>query len=136
MNYLLKNSFDFSITNLYLPIRLGVVWHGDAVVYSVFLQQCLEVRGVEVWATIADDSPRTTVSGEDTSCDEPKNLPMVVCPSGDCLDPLGHIVHHQQDVLLPVRRWERSHEIYPPNVEDFHLKDRPHRHLVSLGDVD
>ena len=31
MNYFLKNSFDFSITNLYLPIRLGVVWRGDAV---------------------------------------------------------------------------------------------------------
>ena len=47
-NYLLKNSFDFSITNLYLPIRLGVVWCGDAVVYSVFLQQCSEVRVFEV----------------------------------------------------------------------------------------
>ena len=47
-NYFLKNSFDFSITNLYLPIRLGVVWRGDAVVYSVFLQQRPEVRVVEV----------------------------------------------------------------------------------------
>ena len=61
---------------------------------------------------------------------------MIVCPGGDCFDPLGHIVHRHQDVLFPVRRWERSHEVYPPKVEDFHLKDRPHRHLVSLGDVD
>ena len=61
---------------------------------------------------------------------------MIVCPSGDCFDPLGHIVHRHQYVLFPVRRWERSHEIYPPKVEDFHLKDRPHRHLISLEDVD
>ena len=39
---------DFSITNLYLPIRLGVVWRGDVVVYFVFLQQRPEVRVVEV----------------------------------------------------------------------------------------
>ena len=48
MNYLFKYSFDFSITYLYLPIHLGVVWHGDTVVYSVLLQQCPEVRVVEV----------------------------------------------------------------------------------------
>ena len=41
-------SFDFSITYLYLPIRLGVVWRGDAVVYSILLPQRLEVRVVEV----------------------------------------------------------------------------------------
>ena len=131
-----KYRFDFSITYVYLPIRLGVVRRGDAVVCSVFLQQHSQVRVVEVWAAVTDDGSRRTVSGEDTLCDESQNLPMVVCPSGDCLDPLGHIVHRHQYVLFPVRRWERSHEIYPPKVEDFHLKDRPHRHLISLGDVD
>ena len=40
--------FDFSISYLSLPIRLGVVWRGDAMVYSVFLQQRPEVRVVEV----------------------------------------------------------------------------------------
>ena len=92
-NYLFKNSLDFSITNLYLPIRLGVVWCGDAVVYSVFLQQRPKVRVVEVSASVADDGSQTTVSGEDASCDEAQYIPMVVCPSGDCFDPLGHIVH-------------------------------------------
>ena len=29
---------DFSITHLYLPIFLGLVWSGDAMVYSIFLQ--------------------------------------------------------------------------------------------------
>ena len=43
-----KNSLDFLITNLYLPTLLGVVWRGDAVMYSVFLQQCPKVRVVEV----------------------------------------------------------------------------------------
>ena len=136
MNYLLKNSLDFSTTNLFLPIRLGVVWRGDAVVYFVLLQQCREVRVVEVWAAVTDDGSRITVSGEDASCDEYQNLLMVVCPSGDCLDPLGHIVHRHQYVLFPVRRWERSHEIYPPKIENFYLQDRPHQHLISLGDVD
>ena len=32
------HNLDFSITYLYLPIRLGVVWRDDAVVYSVLLQ--------------------------------------------------------------------------------------------------
>ena len=31
-NYLLEYVLDFSITHLYLPIRLGEVWRGDAVV--------------------------------------------------------------------------------------------------------
>ena len=92
-NYFLEYGLDFSITYLYLPIHLGVVWRGDAVVYSVLLQQCLEVSIIEVRAAVADDGPRTTVSGEDASCDESQNLPMIVCPSGDCLDPLGHIIH-------------------------------------------
>ena len=136
MNYLFKYCFDFSITNLYLPIRLGVVWRGDAVVYSVLFQQRPEVRVVDVRAAVADDGPQTTVSGEDASCVELQNLPMVICPSGDFLDPLGHIVHRHQYVLFPVRRWERSNKIYPPKVKDFHLKDWPHRPLISLGDVD
>ena len=42
---------------------------------------------------IADDGPRTTIPGEDASRDESQNLPMIVYRSGDCLDPLGHIVH-------------------------------------------
>ena len=113
-----------------------MVWRGDAVVYSVFLQQRPEVRVVEVCVVVADDGSRTIVSSEDASCDESQNLSMIVCPGGDCFDPLGHIVHRHQDVLFPVRRWEGSHEIYPPKVDDFHLKDRPHRHLVSLADVD
>ena len=50
-----NNSLDFSITNLYFPIRLGVVWRGDVVMYSVFLQQCPEVWVVELWAAVADD---------------------------------------------------------------------------------
>ena len=112
-----------------------MVWHGDAVVYSVFPQQCPEVRIVEVGAAVTDDGPQTTVLGEDASRDECQNLPMVVCPSGDCLDPLGHIVYRHQYVFFLVRRWERSHEVYPPKVEDLHFKDRLHRHLISLGDV-
>ena len=72
-NYLLEDRLDFSITLFYLPIRLGVVWRGDAAVYSVFLQQRPKVRTVEVCVVVADDSPRTTVSGEDTSRDESQN---------------------------------------------------------------
>ena len=70
MNYLLKNSLDFSITYLYLPIRLGVVRRVDAVMYYVLLQQHREVRVFEVLVAVADDGSRTTVSGEDASCDE------------------------------------------------------------------
>ena len=48
MNYLIEYGLDFSITYLYLPIRLGLVWRGDAVVYSVLFQQCSEVSIIEV----------------------------------------------------------------------------------------
>ena len=75
--------FDFSITNLYLPIFLGVVWCGEEMVYSVLLQQYSEVCIIEVWATVADDGPRTTISGEDASHNKVEHLPMVVCPYED-----------------------------------------------------
>ena len=122
-NYLLKDGFDFSITYLYLPIRLGVVWCGDAVMYSVLLQQCPEVSIIEVLAAVADDSPRTTIPDEDASCDKSQYLSMIVCPSVDCLNPLGHIIHRYQYVLFPIRRSESP------------MKSIPHRSRISTSRI-
>ena len=88
MNYFLENIFDFSITNLYLPICLGVVWCDDAMVYSILLQQCPEGCIIQVSTTVVDDGPRTSVSGNDASRNKFQHLLMVLCPSGDHLDPL------------------------------------------------
>ena len=56
---------------------------------------------IEVRGFFADDGPWTTVSGEDTSRNELKHLPMVVCPSGDCFNTVGHIIYRYQDILFP-----------------------------------
>ena len=40
---------------------------------------------------MADDGPWIIVLGENASCNECEHLPMVICPNGDCFDPLGHI---------------------------------------------
>ena len=92
-------------------------------------------KNVEVWAFVADDGHQTTVSGKDASHDKSEYLSMIVCPSGDCFDPLGHIIHYYQNILFPAWRWERSHEVYPPKIKNLHFKDRPHRHFISLGDI-
>ena len=71
-------------------------------VYFILLQQCPEVCIIEVSATLADDGPRTTVSGKDASRKKSEQLLMVICPNGDHLDPLGIIMNRYQDILFPV----------------------------------
>ena len=59
---------------------------------------------------------------------------MIVCRSGDYLDPLGH---NPPPLIctLPRQKVGSSPEVYSPKVKDFYFKDWPHRHFISLGDV-
>ena len=54
-------------------------------------------------ASIANDGPWTTVLGEDATRNESEHLSMVVRPSGDCFDPLGHIIHCLRYTLSPLK---------------------------------
>ena len=51
-------------------IHRGVVRCGDAMMYSIFLQQCTKVCIIEVQASMTDDDPRTYISGEDVPRDK------------------------------------------------------------------
>ena len=78
---------------------------------------------IAVWASIADDGPWTSILGEDVPRDESEHLLMVVCPSGDSLKSLGHIIHITK--------------IYSFLYEDGKgpMKSIPHRSNISVSRI-
>ena len=59
----------------------------------------MKVCIIEVWGSVDDDGPQTFISGEDVPRDKSEHLSMVVYPSGDSLNPLGHILHRHKNTL-------------------------------------
>jgi len=61
--------------------------------------------------------------GKDNLSEEPNNHSGLIGGASESFHPLEHIIHRNEDIPIPSRRWIRAHEIHTPNIKNFNLKN-------------
>ena len=74
-------------------------------------------------ATITDDSPRNPEPTEDIFLDKIDDYLVVIGSGGNRLNPFGHIINSNKNVLMSKWREKGSHEIDAPNIKNFDKKN-------------
>src|SRR5664279_3011320 len=110
-----------------------MVGSGHLVSYSVTTEKMVELAVDEVLATITDDGSRNSKAREDDVSEQSFHCIGVRILARHCFHPLGNIVNCHQDVLVPTRRWKRSHEVNAPDIKDVYLKNGVEGHLIPVS---
>jgi hypothetical protein len=81
------------------------------------LHQLLKNLVAEVRTSIINDRFRCTNPSENSVLQKLDHNFVVIGLARNCLHPLGHIVHRNQNVQKPEGVWERSHEIDAAHIK-------------------
>jgi len=98
----------------------------------VFEQKGFQKPIAKVFTFIVDDSLRGAKPIEDVCLDELDNKFMIIGFGSSNLYPLGVIIHYHKNVLIPIGKRERSHEVDAPYIKYFNDQDGVKRHHVPL----
>jgi hypothetical protein len=115
--------FNFPIGDFHLATSLRMVWSGYFVCNGVLEKQGFEKPIAKVLTSITNDGPGSTKSAKDVGLDEFYNNLVIIGLGGHGFYPFGDIIHPYQDILIPNRRWEGSHEIDTPDIKNFNNDD-------------
>ena len=88
----------------------------------VFLQQCFKFSFDKMGTSITYQYPGETKMREDFCLKEFCHNSGIVSWRNDYLNPFGHVVHHDQDILITAQGGEKTHKIYAPNIKHFYFK--------------
>jgi hypothetical protein len=80
--------------------------------------------------SVTDDGPGSIKSIEDVGLDEIYHNLVIIGLGGHGFYPLGDIIHLYQNILIPKRRWEGSHEINALDIKNFNNEDGVQWHHV------
>ena len=72
-------------------------------------------------ASVTDDESRHTESSKDYVFENLDYYSCVICWRGYSLDPFGYVIDNYEYVFVTEGRWEGSHEVNSPNIEDFYF---------------
>jgi hypothetical protein len=105
---------DFLVGDFYLVTSLRMVWSGYFICNKVLEKQGFEELVAEVLTSITDDGLGSTESAKDVGLNEFYHNLVIIGLDGHGFYPFGDIIHSYQDILIPKRQWEGSHEIDTP----------------------
>ena len=97
---------------------------------GVLEKQGFEKPVAKVLTSIIDDGPGRTESAKDVGLDEFYHKFVIIGLSGHGFYSLGDIIHPYQNILIPRRWWEWSHELGTPNIKNFNNEDGVQWHHV------
>ncbi|KAL6284641.1 hypothetical protein ACE6H2_015570 [Prunus campanulata] len=89
---------------------------GDVVLFH----ECFEWLVTEVAASITNDSPWSTKPCENIILQELQHHLMIIGFGGYGFHPFRHIINSNKYVSITKGRWEWSHEINTPHIEELH----------------
>jgi len=72
---------------------------------------------------------------EEDLFEEPNDHWGFICGASNGFHPFGHIIYDDQDIFVSSGRWERSHGIHAPNIEDLDFKNIVNKHLIPLRPI-
>ena len=85
----------------------------------VLEKQGFEKPVAKVLASVINDGLRSTKSVEDVGLDEFYHDLVIIGLGGHNFYPFGDIIHPYQNIFIPKRRLEGSHEISAPDIKKF-----------------
>jgi hypothetical protein len=108
-----------------------MVWSGYFVCNGVLEEQGFEEPIAKVLTSVTDDGSGSTESAKDVGLDEFYHNLVIIGLGGHSFYPLGDIIYFYQDILIPKKQWEGSHEIDTPDIKNFNYEDGVQWHHIS-----
>jgi hypothetical protein len=100
--------------------------------HEILLHQLLKNLVAEMRTSITDNCSRCTTPSKNSVLKKFDHNSVVIGLACNCLHPLGHIVHSNQNLQKPGGVWERSHEIDAPHIKNLNYQNRIEGNHVPL----
>ena len=117
INSLLQNVFDLLIGYFCLTAGLRMVGSFNVMCGPKFLEEVPEGGINEMRPSITYYHPRCAKPWKDNLMKYLADMLSICCPARHGFYPLGDVMHDDQDILIIMGLWKRSHIVDDPHIE-------------------